>query len=334
MGCTAQVGRQTEQMALRPPVQLMTARSSLELPRAEGRWAYEPKFDGFRCLAFRRMGGKATLRSRQQRALTRFFPEVVAALQEQLTRGVVLDGELVICVDGRLDFASLQGRLRGAQRSRGHRSACFVVFDILALGGNDLRGLAYTQRRGIVADLLAQASPPLALMPMTTDLAGARSWLTNHAEAGIEGVVVKNVKHAYRPDRRSWQKIKTRVTTEAVVGGVIGPLDAPEVLILGRVDDGGRMRVVGRTSRLPVPLRAELAAVLEPPRRIHPWPVTIPSSRFGQLPAKPVEYTPVNPAVVVELDADVAFEFGRWRHPIALRRLRLDLVPEDLARLQ
>jgi hypothetical protein len=102
------------------------------------------------------------------------------------------------------------------------------------------------------------------------------------------------------------------------------------VLILGRVDDSGRLRVAGRTSRLPVPLQAELAAVLEPPRRIHPWPVTISSSRFGQLPAKPVEYAPVNPAVVVELDADVAFEFGRWRHPIAFRRLRLDLVVEDI----
>jgi hypothetical protein len=102
------------------------------------------------------------------------------------------------------------------------------------------------------------------------------------------------------------------------------------MLILGRVDDAGRLRVAGRTSRLPVQLQAELAAVLQPPTRIHPWPVTIPSTRFGQIPAKPVDYTPVNPAVVVELDADVAFEFGRWRHPIAVRRLRLDLAAEDI----
>ena len=104
-------------MALRTPLLLMTARSSSELPAGEGRWAYEPKFDGFRCLAFRRPGGRSTLQSRQQRPLTRFFPEVVAALQEQLHLGVVLDGELVICVDGRLDFAALQGRLSGARPS-------------------------------------------------------------------------------------------------------------------------------------------------------------------------------------------------------------------------
>jgi hypothetical protein len=113
---------------------------------------------------------------------------------------------------------------------------------------------------------------------------------------------------------------------------VIGPLKAPEVLILGRVDDDGRLRVAGRTSRLSAPLRAELGAVLELPTRIHPWPTTIPSTRFGQLPPQPVEYTPVNPAVVVELDADVAFEQGRWRHPTILRRIRLDLTAEDLAR--
>ena len=148
----------------------------------------------------------------------------MAALQEQLTDGVVLDGELVVCMDGRLDFAALQRRLRGARRSVAEAPACLVVFDILALGGDDLRGLPYAQRRELVADLLAEAAPPLALMPMTTDRAGARAWLTDHAEAGIEGVVVKNLKHAYRPARRTWQKVRTRVTAEAVVGGVIGPL--------------------------------------------------------------------------------------------------------------
>ena len=212
--------------------------------------------------------------------------------------------------------------------------ACLVVFDVLALGGDDLRALPYATRRELVAGLLAEVAPPLALMPMTTSSAGAQAWLTDHTAAGIEGVVVKHLKHAYRPARRTWQKVRTKVTAEAVVGGVIGPLAAPEVLILGRVDDGGRLRVAGRTSRLSVRLRAELGAVLEPPKRIHPWPTTIPSTRFGQLPPQPVDYTPVDPAVVVELDADVAFEHGRWRHPTALRRLRLDLAPEDLVHIQ
>jgi len=218
---------------------------------------------------FRRPRGKVALQSRQQRPLTRFFPEVVGALQEQLTDGVVLDGELVVCTGGRLNFAALQRRLRGARRSVVEAPACLVVFDTLAVGGADLRALPYAQRRELLADLLTQAAPPLALVPMTTNQAGAQAWLTDHTAAGIEGVVVKHLKHAYRPARRTWQKVRTRVTAEAVVGGVIGPLDAPEMLILGRVDDGGRLRLAGRTSRLPVPLRAELGAVLHQSGFIH-----------------------------------------------------------------
>ena len=100
-----------EQGALRPPLLLMTARTAAELPTSEGRWAYEPKFDGFRCAAYRLPRGKVTLHCRQQRPLTKYFPEVVAALQEQLIGGVVLDGELVVGTHGRLDFAALQRRL-------------------------------------------------------------------------------------------------------------------------------------------------------------------------------------------------------------------------------
>jgi ATP-dependent DNA ligase len=148
----------------------MTARPAAELPTSEGRSAYEPKMDGFRCAAYRQPHGKVTLQSRQQRPLTRYFPEVVAALQEQLTGGVVLDGELVVCTDGRLDFAALQRRLHTgrARRLAAEAPACLVVFDILAVGVDDLRGLPYVQRRSLVSDLLAAVTPPLALMPLTT----------------------------------------------------------------------------------------------------------------------------------------------------------------------
>jgi ATP-dependent DNA ligase len=95
----------------------MTARSMTELPTPEGRWAFEPKMDGFRCLAFRQPPGRVVLQSRQQRSLTRYFPEVLAALQEQLSGGVVLDGELVVCCAGRLDFAALQHRLHARARA-------------------------------------------------------------------------------------------------------------------------------------------------------------------------------------------------------------------------
>lgn len=243
----------------------------------------------------------------------------------------MLDGELVVCRDGRLDFVALQRRLHARNRKHAATTAYLVVFDVLALGGDDVRRLSYVDRRSLVVDLLAGVTTPLAVMPMTTSEPGAKAWLTEHLAAGIEGVVAKHLMHAYRPAWRTWQKVRTRVTAEAVVGGVIGPMDAPEVLILGRVDADGWLRVAGRTGPLPVPVRAELGAVLQPPRRIHPWPVTIPSSRFGQLPPKPVEYTPADPAVVVELDADVAFECGRRSksrdvEPRAKCRTRRDVI--------
>jgi len=168
-------------------------------------------------------------------------------------------------------------------------------------------------------------------MPMTRALAGAQAWMAEHGGAGIEGVVVKDRGHGYRPGRRSWMKVRTRTTAEAIVGGVLGPLNAPEALLLGRHDERGRLRMAGRTGPLTLPARRELGAVLTASRGAHPWPEQIPSSRFGQLPPRPVDYTPAEPDVVVEVDADVCFEQDRWRHATAFRRLRLDLDPEDVS---
>src|SRR5690349_3892136 len=126
-------------------------------------------------------------------------------------------------------------------------------------------------------------------------------------------------------------KIRTRTTADAVVGGVIGPLNAPEALLLGLPDRWGRLRVAGRTGPLTLPARRELGTLLVPPQREHPWPEQIPSSRFGQLPGDLVDYTPTEPLLVVEVDADVCFEHGRWRHPTGFRRVRGDLQPTDLA---
>ena len=111
-----------------------------------------------------------------------------------------------------------------------------------------------------------------------------------------------------RPRRRSWFKVRTRTTADAVVGGVIGPLNAPEALLLGLPDETGRLRVAGRTGPLTLPARRELGALLVPPRRTHPWPDQIPSSRFGQLPGDLVDYTPTEPLLVVEVDTDVCFD--------------------------
>ena len=168
---------------------------------------------------------------------------------------------------------------------------------------------------------------------MTTDLAVARIWMLNHTSAGIEGVVAKRLNHAYRANGRTWSKIRMRLTAEAIVGGVIGSLEQPEALILGRHDHRGRLHVAGRTTPLPPPACTEISAVLTPAAGGHPWLPAIPSSRFGQLPSEPIEYLKVAPTTVVELDVDTAFENHRWRHGARFVRVRAELRPEDLSPL-
>ena len=163
--------------------------------------------------------------------MTPYFPEIVAAIVQQIPAGTVLDGELVVYRDGRCDFAALQRRV--ASRPSLAVAASLVVFDVLAVAGRDLRGLPYRRRRKRLRRLLDSAVPPLALMPATRELGGAQAWMRDHIEAGVEGVVVKHREHGYRPRRRCWWKVRTRATADAVVGGVLGPLGAPEALLLG-----------------------------------------------------------------------------------------------------
>ncbi|MGE3835815.1 MAG: ATP-dependent DNA ligase [Acidimicrobiia bacterium] len=318
----------------------MTARPTAALPdegRAE-RFSFEPKFDGFRALAFVQ-DGRVVLQSRQQRFLTRYFPEITTALLQQVPDGTVLDGELVIRTGGRLDFGALQRRIHPSAMHAARRSqttpATFVIFDVLVREGVDLRPEQYRRRRKALRRLLNEVRPPLALMPATRDLAGARAWMADHAGtriegSGIEGVVVKDRRRSYRPDRHTWDKVRIHHTTDAIVGGVTGPVDHPEALVLGRFDERGRLRVAGRTRPLAPAQRAELAAVLRAPAGAHPWPPVIPAARFGQYGAGPLVYTKVAPNVVVEVDADVCWDHGRWRHPVTYRRLRIDLTPTDI----
>jgi hypothetical protein len=125
-------------------------------------------------------------------------------------------------------------------------------------------------------------------------------------------------------------KIRTRLTAEAVVGGVLGSLDHPEALVLGRPDPQRRLRIAGRTRPSPPAARAELAALLTPAAAGPPWPPAIPSSWFGQPASKPIDYQPVMPNRIVELDIDTMFERHRWRHGARFVRIRADLTPRDL----
>ena len=312
-----------------PPV---VAVSAGELPVGE-KWVYEPKFDGFRCLAHASRG-RVRLQSRQMRSLTRYFPEIVAAVAE-LGEDVVLDGELVVWRQGRLDFAALQERLQPSTAQAGRLAAAtpaaFVVFDVLAAKGKDLRPLSWAERRWRLETLLGARLPHgLVLMPASADPAVGRLWIREHTASGIEGVVAKRVDQTYRAGARGWRKVKTRLTAEAVVGGVLGSLAEPEALVVGRYGAHGRLRVAGRTTSLSAAARAHLREVLTTPATEHPWPEMIPSARFGQRPSEPVAYVQVAPRVVVELEVDAAYEQGRWRHPVRFMRSRPDLHPEEI----
>jgi ATP-dependent DNA ligase len=279
-------------------------------------WVFEPKLDGFRALAFVDRGG-VVLQSRQLRPLTGAFPDITAALTHLRglgKGGVVLDGELVVWRAGRLDFAALQDRLRsGPVRVRDLAAAtpaAYVVFDLLAHRGTDLRARPYTQRRAALEKLLNKALPPeVVLTPTTTDPAVAHSWLGGPTGAGIEGVVVKRHDQPYRPGVRGWQKLRARLTGEAVIAGVIGPVHAPRVLLLGRPDQHGRLQVAGRTLDLTPTTATTIGPVLRPHIGSgHPWPELLPRSRWGRGPAEPLAYTQVRPEVVVELVVDPAVD--------------------------
>jgi ATP-dependent DNA ligase len=304
----------------------MAAKTVTQLPAGAG-WSFEPKYDGFRALAFAASGG-VVLQSRQLRDLTPAFPEVAAAIAQ--LGDVVVDGELVVWRAGRFDFAALQDRLRSG-RARVHglvaaEPAAYVVFDLLARDGRDLRDRPYGKRRRKLEKLLDTHLPQgLVLTPATTDPTVARTWMLAHISTGIEGVVAKRLDQPYRPGRRGWQKLRTRLTAEAIVGGITGPLKAPRELILGRHDSTGRLRIAGRTTILRPPTAARLGALLE--EQAHAWPERLPAHSWG---APRTTYLRVRPDLVVEVSADLALDGLRWRHPARFVRLRADLQPDDL----
>jgi ATP-dependent DNA ligase len=277
--------------------ELMLARPVTELPTVDG-WAYEPKLDGFRALLTMSSTGKVGLRSRRQRSLTPYFPEIIEA-GGVLPPGVRLDSELVVPRNGGFDFAALQQHIhpaskRVAQLARELPTA-LVAFDILELDGQDLRGEVYDEQ-------LEGVSLVIGVMPQTTSPAAAGVWF--NTQPGVEVCVAKRRQQVYRPGARAWRKLRAKATAEGVIGGVIGPLEPPTALILGLVDDFGRLRVIGRTGTLPAAAQIEMGAVLAAPVGRHPWPETLPASRFGQLPGERVSYTRAEAALVVEFEHD------------------------------
>lgn len=325
-------------MVVRPPVAPMLAKLSRSLP--DGDVLYEPKWDGFRTLAFRD-GASVDLRSRNDKRLARYFPEIVDAVASLPMRSGVVDGEIVVVGDRGLDFASLMARLHPAasrvERLRVETPAVFVAFDALAVDDDDLRAAPFGERRARLERLFASSSSPHVLVtPSTTDRALAEAWLGRRA-AGVDGVVVKPRSMPYAPGKRVMTKVKEERTLDAVLAGMrVAPGPRVGSLLLG-LRRGDALVHVGVVSQLTEAARASLLQDLRPlvvPLRGHPWEhgFGLSPSPLGRLAGSagrwsPDEmdrdWVPLAPSRVVEVSYHT-IDDGRLRFPAKLVRFRPD----------
>jgi ATP-dependent DNA ligase len=328
----------------------MLAKLTRELPTGDA-WAYEPKWDGFRCIVFRD-GDDVELGSRNERPLTRYFPEILGPLRDALPAQAVVDGELVIATHDGLDFDLLSQRIHPAE-SRVNKLAAetpvsFVAFDLLAEGDEDLRPLPFSQRRARLERILKSAKAPVHLTPLTTDAATAEQWFDRFEGAGLDGVVAKRLDDTYQEDKRTMAKVKHLRTADCVVAGYREHKDGGGVgsLLLGLYDDSGTLHHVGVASSFAAPMRKELKAEVQPleqdARRDHPWKewaahgggeVPETGQRMPGAPSrwnakKDMTWTPLRPERV----AEVAYEHlqgDRFRHTARFQRWRPDRDPSS-----
>ncbi|MFD5176596.1 ATP-dependent DNA ligase [Nocardia sp. NPDC058379] len=331
-----------------PPVRPMLAKSTPSLPREPG-LSYEPKWDGFRCIVFRD-GDEIELGSRNDRPLTRYFPELAELLQAALPQRCVVDGEIVVVTDQGLDFDTLQQRLHPAasrvNKLAAETPASFVAFDLLALDDRDLTAEPFTERRRALESLLEAAPGRIHLTPITQDPDVAQDWFTRFEGAGFDGVMAKADDLAYLQDKRVMLKIKHERTADCVVAGYRMHKDGEGVgsLLLGLFDDDRNLHHVGVASSFTAARRRELLGELAPLRENalddHPWrtwaDAAAQATADGKMPGgvsrwtggKDLSWEPLRP----ELVAEVRYEHvqsGRFRHGGRLVRFRADRTPDS-----
>jgi ATP-dependent DNA ligase len=317
--------------SLRRDAAPMEARSADSLPDEPGEWQFEPKWDGFRCLAFKEAGA-VELRGKSGSSLSRFFPEVVATLQKAPFERFVVDGELVIELDGRLTFDALQARLHPAA-SRIHRlsqetPARLILFDMLVgPDGSPVGALPLAERRRKLEAFGEKAAiaGKLIVTPCTRDLAQATRWLDDFERDGRDGVVAKRLNASYQSGERAMIKVKRLRTADCAVGGFRYLSGKAEVgsLLLGLYNAQGLLDHVGFTSAIANEERPELtrrlAALQAPPGFTGRAPGGL--SRWST--ERSAEWVPLRPKLVVEVRYDHVTG-DRFRHGTKLLRFRPD----------
>lgn len=307
----------------------MEARTSETWPKGE--FLYEPKWDGFRSVSW--SAPLSRIDSRNQRPLLRYFPELAPAL-DQLPEGTVVDGEIVVVLDGATDFDSLQQRIHPAVSRITMLSeqtpAELIAFDLLADRGRDLRERPFSERRERLVELAVGLGDPWHLTPQTGSEEKARRWFDEFESAGCDGIVAKMPDLAYQHGKRAMIKIKHRRTVDCVVGGFREHKDGGKIgsLLLGLYDERGELHFIGHCSGFGDADRVEI---------FNRFKELVADDSFGQEARAPggqsrwsadkdLSWTPVQSGVVVEVSYD-QLEGDRFRHATRFHRWRPDKDP-------
>ncbi|MDT4997633.1 MAG: hypothetical protein QOD45_1701 [Pseudonocardiales bacterium] len=330
-----------------PPVSPMLAKPVRTIPPGA---SYEPKWDGFRSIIFRD-GDDIEFGSRNERPMTRYFPELVEAVRAGLPERCVVDGEIVIATTDGLDFEALQQRIHPAASRvnllAAQTPASFVAFDLLALGDDDLTGRPFAQRRAALVEALADAGPSIHVTPATTDVEQAQRWFTEFEGAGLDGVIAKPLDGVYQQDKRVMFKIKHERTADCVLAGFrwhkTSTDDRPLIgsLLLGLYAEG-KLQHVGVIGAFSAARRAELVSELEPlllrDGDEHPWQewASAEAHQGQRLPGavsrwnatKNLSFVALRPERVVEVKYE-HMEGDRFRHLAHFVRWRPDRNPES-----
>ena len=333
-------------LPVNPPVAPMLAKPVATIP--VGDYVFEPKWDGFRSIIFRD-GDEIEIGSRNERPMTRYFPELVASFTEQLPERCVIDGEIVV-PDGagrQLDFEALQQRIHPAA-SRVNMLAVqtpahFVAFDLIALGDVDYMDRPFRERRAALETALSGVKAPIHLTRATSDREVATGWFSQFEGAGLDGLIAKTPASTYQPDKRVMFKIKHDRTADCVVAGYrvhkTGN-DAIGSLLLGLYNKDGKLASVGVIGAFPMERRRELFQEMQPLVTTfdeHPWnwaqheagertPRKGMNSRWNA--DKDLAFVPLRPERVVEVRYD-HMEGPRFRHTAQFVRWRDDRAPES-----
>ncbi len=335
----------------------MLAKLARELPSSGGKLGdllYEPKWDGFRAIVFRD-GDDIEIGSRNEKPLTRYFPDLVEPLRANLPDRCVVDGEVVIATEEGLDFDRLSLRIHPAESRVAmlaeETPAGFVAFDLLAEDDRDLRETPFRERRARLEKALKRAKAPVFLTPATTDRDTAGEWFDRFEGAGLDGVIAKPLDGLYEEGKRTMLKVKHLRTADCVVAGFRFHKDGAGVgsLLLGLYDDAGTLHHVGVASSFSAAARTELLADLEPHRdgalEDHPWRTWAeadaasdsereasgqrrPGAQSRWNAGKDLSWEPLR----LDLVAEVAYEHlqgDRFRHTARFQRWRPDRQPSS-----